>query len=81
MIHPGQRKHEGAGHDSDNRVGLAIERHFATDDVGISAKLALPQSVAQDGHQMPGLILLSREGTSETGLHAEAAGRWWRLRD
>src|SRR5580693_3237524 len=35
-------------HDGDDGVGIIVEANFLADDVGISAKLAAPETVAED---------------------------------
>src|SRR6202008_2199511 len=70
---------EGHGHDSDDRVEIAIERDLCADDTWVRAKAPLPQAVAQDRNLgAVKAIILGLKSTPDPGSDAqcgEVSGR------
>ena len=65
LIHAGKWKDKGRGQYTDYRVDLAIERDGATHN------LALPESVAEDGYGVSGLIFIGSENAAKDWLCAK----------
>jgi hypothetical protein len=71
LIHAGKWKDKGRGQYTDYRVDLAIERDGATHNAGRAGKLALPESVAEDGYGVSGLIFFGSENAAKDWLCAK----------
>lgn len=71
LIHAGKGKDKGRGQYTDYRVDLAIERDGATHNAGSAGKLVLPESVAEDGHGVSGLIFFGSENAAKDWLCAK----------
>src|SRR5262249_3124147 len=57
---------------ADHRVGLAVEQERSAHNVPGAPHKALPGAVSEYGHLLLTLlVLIGREGTAQSGLHAE----------
>src|SRR4029077_8718 len=69
---------EAGRHDADDFVGFVNELHFAADDVGVAAEIALPELVAENYDELGILARRSIGGNQPTafeGGDAEMVGR------